>query len=130
MPLVVVAAALLLVAGCNATSSGSSSGDVAQSTGCFVVGEALSTFRDFADGLSNKTLTEGDMESDLKKIASKLGDAASLGPAPIVSAAKAGATDAGQVRASLANQGDPSSIASEAGDLRTQMDSLAATCKT
>jgi hypothetical protein len=120
-------AAALLAAGC-ATSSSGSGGSVQESTGCFEVGEALSTFQDFADGLDNKTLTEGDMEADLKKIADKLEDAASLGPAPIVAAATAGATNAGQIRAALANHDDPSTIATKAGDLRSQMDSLAATC--
>jgi hypothetical protein len=120
-------AVMLAATGCAGTTSGAASEIANAPDGCIAYGDAAAAWQDFTAGLRDKTITESDAESLLRKVGSKMDDSALIAKGSMQERAQSAATEAKQLRVALV-EGDNSNVGSLARQLDGDMSAVDAAC--
>lgn len=119
-----------LVAGCATASTGP--GDAASRIahapdGCIAYGDAAIAWQDFTSGLRDKTITDSDAESLLKKVGSKMDDSALIASGTMKVHAGDAAREAKQLRVALVD-GDNTNVVDLARSIDSDMNAVDVAC--
>lgn len=126
--------ALILTAGCAASSSGDSNAGSApeqpkkDTNGCATAHSGLAAYSDMLDGVRDKTATPADTAKSMGKIAEKMGSVATIAAPELATHAQAAALAAGHLRVALLGQGE-FDVAAENKTMGSELDAVALYCK-